>query len=146
MVNRASIRRQIEALKPFMSNAQIAVLSEAVRGEESEHFSAKIAEYADRVTLMPKTYEQDGKGAEAVAHLHYFKGSRDWYVTERDMGNAQHQAFGLVFGHDAEMGYISIAEITQAGVEIDLHFEPRTLKEIRAEHEAKSEFESGAKL
>jgi hypothetical protein len=32
----------------------------------------------------------------------------------------------------AELGYISISELVQCGAELDLHFEPATLGEIKA--------------
>jgi hypothetical protein len=62
-------------------------------------------------------------------------GSANWWITERDVTAEQHQAFGLanLFGgpEDAELGYISIAEIIAAGGEIDLHFEPTTVRALK---------------
>ena len=81
---------------------------------------------------MPETYGQDGMGDKAIAHLHYFKGSMDWYITEKDMEGEQLQAFGMVdMGYGPELGYISIAELVQNGIELDLHFTPMTLGEIK---------------
>ncbi|MBU2766638.1 DUF2958 domain-containing protein, partial [Acidithiobacillus ferrivorans] len=70
--------------------------------------------------------------------LHYFKGQADWYITEKDIdpdGAGQTQAFGLAdlgMGYP-EMGYISIQELVQAGVEMDYHFAQRTLLELKRE-------------
>jgi hypothetical protein len=90
---------------------------------------------------MPKTGEQDGKGEQATAYLHYFAGGQaSWYITEKDAGSpdddpgtGQIQAFGLadLFGDGGELGYISIAEILENGGELDFHFTPKTLAEIR---------------
>jgi hypothetical protein len=82
-------------------------------------FIEKIFESRDLVNSMPKTYKQEGKGDEAVIYLHYFKGSRDWWVTEKDCEFMQHQAFGLAdFGYGAGYGYISIEELIENGVEL----------------------------
>ncbi len=85
------------------------------------------------LTTMPKTYEQDGLGDNAIAHLHYFKGSCDWYITEKDSEpDGQHQAYGLAnLGYGGEVGYISIVELIELDVELDLHFTPGTLAEIK---------------
>jgi len=107
---------------------------DGVHGEAGPHFRGKLLELAATIMNMPRTYEQDGKGDEAVAHLHYFKGSGDWYITEKDVdtdGAGQIQAFGLVKLWETELGYISIAELIQNGVELDLHFTPTTLGELK---------------
>lgn len=98
-----------------MSVSQISAIYDACRGEEGEFFKAKIFEMSELVSTMPKTYEQDSMGDEAVVHLHYFKGEMDWHITERDMETpeepGQHQAFGLAnLGYGGELGYISMAK------------------------------------
>ncbi len=124
----------IKVLQPFMSPQQMAVVSDAMRGEEKQFFFDKVVELADTFETMPKTYDQDGKGDDAVAYLHYFKGSGDWYITEKDMDGGVEQAFGLAdIGYGGELGYISIGELVEAGVELDFHFTPRTLREIKGE-------------
>jgi hypothetical protein len=80
---------------------------------------------------MPKTYETDGQGDEAIAHLHYFTSGFDWYITERDMEEEQLQAFGLACVHETELGYISIVELLRNGAELDLHFMPKAIKFFR---------------
>ncbi|MBL0011067.1 MAG: DUF2958 domain-containing protein [Nitrosomonas sp.] len=81
---------------------------------------------------MPKTYGQDGMGDKAIAYLHYFSGGSDWYITEKDMEDEQLQAFGLAnLGQGGELGYISIQELIDAGVEIDLYWTPKTIGQIK---------------
>lgn len=47
-------------------------------------------------------------------------------------GEGQIQAFGSAnLGRGAELGYISIAEITECGAELDLHWTPCTLASLR---------------
>ena len=61
----------------------------------------------------------DGKGDDAVVYLHYFRGGMDWYITEKDMEEEQHQAFGLAdLGYGGELGYISIQELIDNGVSL----------------------------
>lgn len=126
-----NIQSDIDTLRPFMSGAQLQIMRRNCRGEESEFFILKLREYAARVDAMPKPYEQDGKGDQAIVYLHYFKGNMDFWITERDSSDQQAQAFGLAdLGYGSELGYISIEEITSAGVELDLHWTPRPISQI----------------
>jgi hypothetical protein len=118
-------------LRRFVSRAQRAVIQSAVRGEDGAFFVGKMIEFRDRIASMPKTYETEGTGDEAIAHLHYFTGGCDWYITEKDCEDMQHQAFGLACIHETELGYISIVDLLRCGAELDLHFTPRTLANIR---------------
>jgi len=79
-------------------------------------------------------------GDQAVVWLHYFSPSADWYITERDSSEEQHSAFGLadLYGDGGELGYISIAELIANGVELDLHWNPRPLAQVRSERERKA--------
>lgn len=127
----------LNSLNPFIGSAQKQVIgSLAHHGEEREFFRDKLCTLAALVAGMPKTYEQDGKGEQAIASLHYFTSGADWYITEKDSETSdkpgQHQAFGLAdLGYGAELGYISLVEILAAGAEIDLHWTPKTVGEIQ---------------
>lgn len=127
----------IEALnkiRSFLPSSQFKVLSQNIKkSEESGFFIDKVLEIQNIIDTMPKTYEQDGKGNNAIAYLHYFGGSSDFYITEKDMqGNGTKQAFGLadIFGDGGEIGYISISEIVSNGMELDLYWQPKTLAVI----------------
>ncbi|MHB1669897.1 hypothetical protein, partial [Thiomonas sp.] len=74
------------ALHDFMGRAQIDALADGCRNsEEQQFFRAKVVELAGIIATMPKSYETDGQGLDAVAHLHYFTPSWDWYITEKDV-------------------------------------------------------------
>lgn len=126
-------------LKNFMPESERFALACGLRGEEGWHFVDQIIQTTILIQDMPKTYDQDGKGMEAIAYLHYFRGGMDWYITEKDMGDPadpddtrQHQAFGMAdIGYGPSLGYISIQELIENGVELDLHFTPTPLKELR---------------
>jgi hypothetical protein len=118
-------------LRHYIGTSQLSALGDACRGEERQFFINKLVELAELVNSMPRVYEQDGKGDSAIAHLHYFTGSCDWYITERDTTDEQHQAFGLAnLGYGPELGYISVQELIEAGAELDLHFQPKPIREI----------------
>ena len=123
----------IAQLHGFIPYNQAKVIGSFFRGEEGDFYRTKIVEYARLVSLMPHTYEQDGKGDDAMAYLHYFSGSCDWYITEKDMEDEQNQAFGWAdLGYGGELGYISLVQLCGSNVELDLHWTPRRLREIKA--------------
>lgn len=130
----------LEKIQDFMCTAQLLAIASGLRGEEKSFFQEKVKEITETINTMPKTYEQDGKGDQAKAYLHYFKGGCDWYITEKDMGDgsgdtSQYQAFGLAdLGWGSELGYISIVELIRNGVELDFHYTPQTIAEIRVKH------------
>lgn len=120
---------------PFLSRSQLAAMADGCRGEEKEFFMQKFIGLAQQINTMPVTYEQDAMGDQAIVHLHYFLNGSDWYITEKDVDGGIQQAFGyaVLGGNDqaAELGYISIEEITRHGGELNLYFMPCTLAEIK---------------
>ena len=114
---------------------QLAIIQECLEGEEREFFVKKMDEMKAVIQAMPVTYSQSELGDEAVAYLHYFMGGMDWYITEKDVeGDGTIQAYGMAdLGYGPECGYISIMEIVQSGiyVELDLHWQPKKLSDIK---------------
>jgi len=96
---------------------------------------------------LPALYTQDGKGGKSVACLKFFTPSSSWtwYVTEGEPvldesgSEIDFQFFGLVDGHEKELGYFNLSELeTVRGpmglpVERDLYWQPKTLAEIAPE-------------
>lgn len=84
---------------------------------------------------LPNLYEQDGKGTQAIAYAKFFTpdSSWTWYATEFD---GKDTFFGLVEGHDKELGYFSLSELQQVRgalglpVERDRFFTPTPLAEL----------------
>jgi len=137
-MNKIDCCNALKDLRGFIGSSQLRVVSEGSRGEEKQFFFDKMCELAAIVKGMPTTGAQDGKGRDAIAYLHYFKGNLDFYITEKDIGSPddkpedfQCQAFGLadLFGDGGELGYISIPELLENGMELDFHFMPKTLRE-----------------
>lgn len=87
---------------------------------------------------IPRLYEQDGKGDEAVIHAKLFTPDSNWtwYILEMDPQTGR--CFGLVKGLETELGYFSIPELRKVRgpyglpVERDRHFRKTTLGELKA--------------
>jgi hypothetical protein len=117
-------------VKLFMPEFQ----QRAIVGSE-EHWTI-IAELAKIISGMPKTYETSNvESDEKTVYLHYFYGSANWYIVEKDKGDPtaiadgdkQFQAFGYasLYGDflQGEWGYISIEELKETNkVELDFYF------------------------
>ena len=131
-VTERQAQESLQKLGPFITRGQWHTLWKLCQhGEEQAHFRQMVHDLTTRIEAMPQTYEQDGLGLRAVAHLHYFTPAFDFYITEKDRtGNGTQQAFGLVCAHEREIGYISIRELVEAGAELDLYWTPQTLAAI----------------
>lgn len=134
MQKKVATSAAMKELRGFMSNSQKSAVQFGLNGEEKAFFQDKMIELADIVRTMPKVYGQDGKGDQAIAYLHYFKGGMNWYITEKDSEAEQLQAFGLAdLGQGfPEIGYINLVEVTQIGAELDFNWKPKTLAAIKA--------------
>lgn len=96
---------------------------------------------------LPRLYETDGKGDEAIAYGHWFTSNADWFASEYDPDTGD--CFGLVrfHGMPAELGYFNLHEFEQINlnpwrktpdgrlrfiqIERDLHWDARTIGECR---------------
>ncbi len=96
---------------------------------------------------LPPLYSQDGKGGEAIVHVKFFTpdSSWTWYVTEGEpvldesAKEVDFRFFGLVDGHEKELGYFMLSELEEVRgpmglpIERDLYFQPKKLEEIAPE-------------
>lgn len=123
-------------LPEIMPHAQGRAVAQLLKGEEGEFFRSKLDELLAIADAMPRSYETDGQGERAIARLHYFTGGCDWWITELDAdadGEGQAQAFGMAdTGNGPEVGYISLLELCGSRAELDLHWTPATLGEVKA--------------
>lgn len=137
-----------DGLRRWMSNSQRLATEEGLRGEEKGFFQEKMQELESIIEQMPSTYQtQDFPDDQKPVGLRYFgPNGAQWFIIEKDRGDPetdgpngprQMQAFGLAdLGMDyPELGYINIEEITKSPqVELDYHFTPTNLLEIKKEH------------
>ena len=89
---------------------------------------------------LPALYSQDGKPPKDVpVAVKFFTPDSNWtwYATEFD---GEDMFFGFVVGHEAELGYFSLSEISGARgplglkIERDRHFGPATLADVQEAH------------
>lgn len=117
-----------DILSLFVPHRQLAALM--VDEPKFEHIATAISK-------LPMPYGTDGQGADAIAQLHYVNGDSQWFILERDSTTRQIQAFGLtVLDGDLvnmELGYIDVEELLLTGVQLDLEFVPKSLREVKAE-------------
>ena len=121
-------------LKPFMPTEQMADLTEMLETENKSFVFDKLSELTTTIINMPKTHETDGQYDNAIVYLHYFLGGYHAFITEKDMiEDEQNQAMGwATFGNGyGELGYISIMELLENNVEIDLYWTPKALTEAK---------------
>lgn len=147
-LTKAEIKRRgmaaLQRLTGFIGGSQLKVLPGFIRGEDGQGYMEILERLAGIVESMPVTYGQDGKGDDAIVYLHYFHGPYDGYITEKDAeeaedpAEAQWQAHGYVHwaqnGPHLSMGYICLPEIFGSNAELDFHFTPCTVREIKRKH------------
>ena len=141
----ASLNSETGFFRHWMGRSQRMAIAQAIRDEEGQYFIDLLVNLKYVIENMPRTYETEKlQTKDKVVHLHYFRGSVDAWVVERDMGDSkyqaeigpQHQAFGAItminesIG-DSEWGYFSIQELIENGIELDLHWTPKTVKEVK---------------
>ena len=87
---------------------------------------------------LPPLYAQERLGGKAVAYLKLFTPDSSWsfFATEFD---GHDLFFGLVEGHEKELGYFSLSELQRVRgplglpIERDLHWQPKPLDQIAPE-------------
>jgi hypothetical protein len=96
---------------------------------------------------LPPLYAQDGKEGKAIVYAKLFTPSSSWtwYITEGSVvtdeaGNEiDFEFFGLVDGHEKELGYFCLSELKSVRgplglpIERDLWWKPKILEEIAPE-------------
>jgi len=122
-------------LKIIVPRDQLAAIEEICRSAEpaeAQDYAARLVDCCERYANAPAIYETDGKpDTEKMVVLHYFCPSGDWYILEVD--HRSDECFGLACLFADELGYISLGELrTTATVELDLHWSPKSLAEVKS--------------
>ena len=99
-----------------------------------------------RRILLP-LYSQERLGGKAVVHVKFFSPDSSWtfWATEFD---GHDLFFGLVEGHEKELGYFSLSELQRVRgplglpIERDLYWQPKKLDEIAPELFAHADHQS----
>ena len=95
---------------------------------------------ADKGTSpSPPLGAHEAKGPEAIAPVKFFTPDNSWTWYATSYSPEDGTFFGLVDGQFKELGYFTLAELETARgplgmpIERDLHWQPRTLREIAPE-------------
>ena len=91
-------------------------------------------------TQLPPLYAGEEKGEATMALVKFFTPDSgwSWFVTEFD---GEDVFFGLVVGHEVELGYFSLSELQSVRgglglpVERDLYFKPTSLKQLKEKYQ-----------
>ena len=136
-VSREEQRRN---LMGFVSDVAHGFPAESCAGKRHERGRRSGAALLTREILerLPPLGSQDGKGGKATAYAKFFTPDSNWtwWATEFD---GEDTFFGLVSGHEKELGYFSLSELERARgplglpIERDLYWEPKSLDEIAPE-------------
>jgi hypothetical protein len=136
----SSAEQALSYLRPYLFAGQLAALEQLSRGEEGEYFLKLVVDLAARIRSVPAIDQGPEVTNDSPVVLHYvFQGS-DWYVFELQHVPEDDVVLGFgwaILGGDyqmAELGCISVSELLTCGVELDLHFAPKTLGQVRLEH------------
>lgn len=112
---------------------QYRTLRESIlQSEESDFFCNTVEGVANIVADTPNLYSQEDAGEKAIVHLHYFLGNYDAWITELNLATGE--AFGKASferAYEAEYGYISLQELFDNNVELDLYWTPKPIGESR---------------
>lgn len=137
MLHLMQLRQSKHAGKPksiskFDSHAIMETMTKE-RGREIPHHEPLLTEQIKR--KLPHLYECEKQGLNAVAQVKFFTPDSNWtwYATEYD---GEDVFFGLVVGHETELGYFSLSELLSVRgplglpIERDLYFIPKSLKDL----------------
>tara|TARA_Y100000004_G_scaffold190984_1_gene249013 strand:+ start:241 stop:2883 length:2643 start_codon:yes stop_codon:yes gene_type:complete len=124
-----------EVREKLVPSQQVDFLMEMDDPTESRDMLSNVVKaYED----IPSLYEQDAKGYNAVAYLHYFVGGSDWWITEYDKSTGKMRGFVKLNGEwqNSEFGNIDSSFFKENSLsplqkpELDFYFKYQTINEI----------------
>jgi hypothetical protein len=124
-----------KTLRHIVPPNQLRFIQQLMRGEEGEYFAQALLSLESSYNALPIIGgpESDQPAEIAVATIHLFHPSCDWWIVERDEDPTE-PVFGIADMGDRELGYISLSEILASRmVEVDLHWKPKTVAQIMSE-------------
>jgi len=97
ITNQTDATAAFKILRQFIGSSQIEAMADVCRGEEKGFMFSKLGELLNTLETMPQTYQTDGQGQAAIAHLHYFINGCDWYITDRRARASGNRASSLFY-------------------------------------------------
>jgi hypothetical protein len=108
---------------------------------EDERLASKLARQArtllppEIAATLPPLYSQEEQGDNAIAVVKFFTPWTNWTWFASEYSPEERLCFGVVVGHERELGYFSLDELEEIRgpggltIERDLYWKPRPLKE-----------------
>jgi hypothetical protein len=112
--------------------------TETLRRRRGHNFYPPKAD-AKKVPALGANDKPDMDVDDAVAVLHYFTASADWYVTEADFETGEAFGWAELLPGCGEWGYMSLPEMEAVYihpftiVERDLYWDPKPMREVLKE-------------
>ena len=125
----------LATLRRVIPIRQFQFLKTLLRGEEKEFFIDALTEIEFQYNDLPiiGTAGSDQPTDKAMAKIHLFGPSADWWIVEKP-SHPEEPAFGIADLGYRELGYFQLDEIIRLpGIEIDLHWKPKTVQQILEE-------------
>jgi hypothetical protein len=123
----------------YIGKKQLATMQQLTHGEEGQWFKQKLLDIELTIDQHAGKCSDDD---DSIVIMHYFHRGGDWWILEIPKDPDEDAAFGYVrltaMPECAELGSISIDELIENGVELDLYWAPCTLSSVRERHSAES--------
>lgn len=119
-------------LRRVIPIGQFQILQSLLCGEERDFFVEAMTEIEFQYNDLPiiGSAGSDQPADKALAKIHLFGPSCDWWIVEKS-SHPEEPCFGIADLGYRELGYIPLDEIIRLrGVEIDLHWKPKTVQQI----------------
>ena len=125
------------------SNDGDDVANDAREQQDEESLAQELARQAHTLmppeiaAQLPPLYANEGQGEDAIAYLKLFTPWTSWTWSASEYDPEERLCFGVVVGHERELGYFSLDELEAIRgpggfrIERDLYWKPRPLKECR---------------
>jgi hypothetical protein len=127
-------------LENFICKKQLDLINDIIKHSlDGGHFKNVLESLKTKIKNMPEVYDTWVLGDRARAILHYYNKNNHWYITEKDPGSkddpvsgVQSQAYGFIVSENSfDWAWISIERLIKDGIELDLHFIPETISDIK---------------
>lgn len=120
----------------------VDVQSIIAASKEKPKRPAHILMNTDIQALLPPLYANEELGLKAISPVKYFHPTSNWTWYATEFSPEHGIFFGLVVGHEIELGTFGLSGLESIGqggglslpIERDLHYEPKMLEELQEYH------------
>jgi hypothetical protein len=132
----ATLQQAIDALKllsRFICTAQLNAIAADMKGGNRQFAYDNTIDVLNTIMAAPPLESTHNYGTYALAYAHYFKGGRDWFLTEIDHSGKYIEAYGLALTDIIVLGNICVSNLIAEKAWLDLNWSVRLLLDIDRE-------------